>query len=52
MLTFTTDNATPTHKVPTNFALDFMQPEQGADRPSGLQAHTIASQTEHALVTT
>ena len=40
----TTNNATPTHKVPTNFVLNPAQPKQGADRPSGLQAYAMASQ--------
>ena len=41
----TTNNATPTHKVPTNFVLNPAQPKQGADRPSGLQAYATAVQT-------
>ena len=44
MLTLTTDDATPTHKVPTNFVPNPVQPKQGADRPSGLQAYATASQ--------
>ena len=45
MLTLTTNNATPTHKVPTNFVLNLMQPIQGADRPSGPQACATHNQT-------
>ena len=30
MLTLMADNATPTHKVPTNIVLDLAQPELGA----------------------
>ena len=44
MLTLTTNNATPTHKVPTNFVLNPTEPIQGADRPSGPQAYATASQ--------
>ena len=45
MLTFTTNDATPTHKVFTNFVLNLAQPIRGADRPSGLQAYTTVVQT-------
>ena len=41
----TINNATPTHKVPTNFVLDLTQPIQGADRPSGPQACATVVQT-------
>ena len=44
MLTLITNDATLIHKVPTNFVLDLMQAMQGADRPSGLQAYTVANQ--------
>ena len=44
----TTSNATLTHKAPTNFVLDLMQPVQGADRPSGPQAYAKANQTVRA----
>ena len=44
MLAPTTNDATPTHKVPTNFVLDPTQPIQGADRPSGPQACVTANQ--------
>ena len=40
-----TNDATPTHKVPTNFVLDPTQPIQGADRPSGLQACATPNET-------
>ena len=43
-LVLTTNDATPTHKVPTNFVLDPTQPIQGADRPSGLQACAMPNQ--------
>ena len=43
-LMLTTSNATPTHKVSTNFVLDLMQHILGADRPSGLQACATANQ--------
>ena len=43
-LTLATNNATPTHEVLTNFVLEPMQPIQGADRPSGLQACAIPNQ--------
>ena len=43
-LALTTNDATPTHEVPTNFVLNPAQPKQGADRPSGLQAYAMASQ--------
>ena len=39
-----TNNATPTHKVPTNFVLNLMQPVQGEDHPSGPQAYATAIQ--------
>ena len=45
MLTLTTNNAIPTHEVPTNFVLNPTQPIQGADHPSGLQACATADQT-------
>ena len=41
----TTNDATPTHKVPTNFVLNLTQPIQGADRPSGPQACATPNQT-------
>ena len=44
-LTLATSNATPTHKVPTNFVLNPTQPIQGVDRPSGPQACVMANQT-------
>ena len=44
MLTPTTNNATPTHKVLTNFVLDLTQPIQGADHPSGPQACAMVVQ--------
>ena len=44
MLAPTTNNATPAHKVLTNFALHPTQPIQGADRPSGLQAYATVVQ--------
>ena len=40
-----TNDATPTHKVPTNFVLNLAQPIWGADHPSGLQAYAMAVQT-------
>ena len=45
MFALTTNNATATHKVPSNLALNLMLPIQGADRPSGLQAYAMAIQT-------
>ena len=39
------NDATPTHKVPTNFVLNPTQPIQGADRPSGPQACATVVQT-------
>ena len=39
------NDATPTHKVPTNFVLSLAQPIRGADRPSGLQAYATVVQT-------
>ena len=45
MPTPTTTDATPTHKVPTNFVLNLTQPIQGADRPSGPQACATVVQT-------
>ena len=44
-LMLTTNDATPTHKVLTNFVLSFMQPIPGADRPSGPQACAMPNQT-------
>ena len=44
MLTLTTNDATPTHNVPTNFVLGLTQPILGADRPSGPQACAMAIQ--------
>ena len=41
----TTNDTTPTHKVPTNFVLNHKQPIQGADRPSGPQACAMPNQT-------
>ena len=52
MLTLTTNDTTPTHKVPTNFVLDPAQPVQGADHPSALKAYAKATQMLHAPVTT
>ena len=40
----TTNDATPTHEVLTNFVLNPTQPIQGADCPSGPQAYAQASQ--------
>ena len=45
MLTLTTNDATPTHKVLTNFALNLTQPIRDADRPSGPQACAMPNQT-------
>ena len=45
MPALTTNDATPTHEVPTNFVLNPTQPIQGADRPSGLQACATTDQT-------
>ena len=45
MLTLATNDATPTHEVPTNFVLNLAQPIQGADHPSGPQACATAVQT-------
>ena len=45
MLTPTTNDATQTHEVPTNFELNPLQPIQGADRPSGPKACATPSQT-------
>ena len=45
MLALTTNDATPTHKVPTNFVLNLTQPVLGADHPSGLQACVTTNQT-------
>ena len=45
MLTPTANDATPTHKVPTNFVLSLMQPKQDVDHPSGPQAYAMAVQT-------
>ena len=45
MLTLATNDATPTHEVLTNFALNLTQPIRDADRPSGLQAYTTVVQT-------
>ena len=44
MLALTVNNATPIHKVPTNFLLNPTQPAQGADRPGGPQACAKAIQ--------
>ena len=44
MLTLTTNDATPTHEVPTNFVLDPTQPIQLEDRPSGPQACATPNQ--------
>ena len=44
-LALTTNNATPTHEVLTNFVLDPTQPIQGANRPSGPQAYAATVQT-------
>ena len=43
-LTLTTNDATPTHEVPTNFVLNLTQLIQGASRPSGPQACATANQ--------
>ena len=43
-LALTTNDATPTHKVLTNFVLNLMQPIQGADLPSGPQACAMVVQ--------
>ena len=45
MPALTTNDAAPTHEVPTNFVLNLTQPIQGADRPSGPQAYAMANQT-------
>ena len=45
MLAPTTNDATPTHEVFTNFVLNPMQPKRGADRPSGPQVCAMAIQT-------
>ena len=52
MLTLITNNATPTHKVPTNFIVDLMQSELDADHVNGPQACVMAKQTLHAQVAT
>ena len=39
-----TNDATPIHKVPTNFVLNLTQPIQGVDHPSGPQAYATANQ--------
>ena len=39
-----TNDATPTHEVLTNFALNLTQPIRGADRPSGPQACATPNQ--------
>ena len=52
MLTPTTNDTTPTHKVLTNFVPNLTQPVKGADRPSGPQACAEVSQMLHAPVTT
>ena len=44
MLTLTTNDATLTHKVPTNFVLNPTQPKRGADHPGGPQACAVAVQ--------
>ena len=44
-LVLTTNDATPTHEVLTNFVLDPTQPIQGADRPGGPQACATPNQT-------
>ena len=45
MLTLTTNDATPTHEVLTNFALNLTQPIRDADHPGGPQACATPSQT-------
>ena len=45
MPVLTTNDAKPTHKVPTNFALNPTQPTRDADRPSGPQACVMLNQT-------
>ena len=44
MPTPTANDATPTHKVLTNFVLNPTQPIQGADHPSGPQAYLTVTQ--------
>ena len=44
-LPLTTNDATPAHKVLTNFVLNLTQPIQGADHPSGPQACVTVVQT-------
>ena len=44
MLTLMANDATPTHKAPTNFVLDLTQPILGADCPSGPLACTTTIQ--------
>ena len=45
MLALTTNDATLTHKVLTNFVFDPTQPIQSADHPGGPQACATADQT-------
>ena len=45
MLAPTTNDATPTHEVLTNFVLNLTQPIRDADRPSGPQACAMPNQT-------
>ena len=52
MLTLTTNDATPNHKVLTNFVLNLTQPIWGAHHPGGPQACEAAIQTSGMLVTT
>ena len=40
----TTNDATPTHEVLTNFVLNLAQPIRGADCPSGLQVYAAVVQ--------
>ena len=51
-LTPTTNDATLTREVPTNFSPDLTLPIPGVDRPSDPQACAEANQTLHAPVTT
>ena len=44
MLLLTTNEATQTHKVPTNFVLNVTQPIQHVDHPSGPPAYATAIQ--------
>ena len=48
----TITDATPAHKVLTNFVLDLTRAKRGAVRPSGPEACANVSQMLHAPVTT